>query len=79
MQVIESIPASKPKEAVARAVANKFLGLFANDGKTNGFKQHILREEDVHEPTRIELSKTGVKFVSNSGTSETNWSSKSVS
>lgn len=53
--------------AVTSAVTKRFL----NSEGTNGYKQHILREEDKNGPTKIIIKKGEVEFQSNSGTSTT--------
>jgi hypothetical protein len=53
--------------AITSAVAKQFL----NTEGTDGYKQHILREEDKNRPTRIVIKGNEVNFDSTSGSSTT--------
>ena len=57
--------------AAAVAVTSAVAAAFLNTEATDGFKQHILREEDKDRPTRIVIKKNEVEFNSKSGISTT--------
>jgi hypothetical protein len=66
----------EPGAAIGGPAADQIGKLFLNTESTDGFKQHILRDEDSQEkgggkPTVIEIGTENVKFRSPSGESTT--------
>lgn len=63
-------PTSKALAAAA-AVSGAIAEALLNNESTDGFKQHILREEDTKKPTVITIKDDEVEFSSESGISTT--------
>lgn len=65
-------PQLKPVAAVAKIVADAICGALLNDGRTAGYKQHILRKKDQGVVTKVYLQNDGhITFSSASGVSKT--------
>jgi hypothetical protein len=62
--------------ALARKAAVEAFLQILNKAKTEGFKQHILRQEDENEVTKIWIYDDSVVFSSPSGTSKTQFVKK---
>ncbi|USP81360.1 hypothetical protein yc1106_08634 [Curvularia clavata] len=72
-----SNPALLPAAKAAQIVSKAMCEVLFNTEKTDGFKQHILREEDVGEITTIVINADNtITFKSPSGNSETVTSTK---
>jgi hypothetical protein len=72
-------PQLKPVSAVARVVADAICGALLNDGKTAGYKQHILRKQDQGVVTRVYVQNDGhITLASPSGNSKTDISTAVV-
>jgi hypothetical protein len=70
-------PLSPVGAALGNAVGVAVSQLLLNREGTGGFKQHILRKEDRGQITRITLNPgRTISIRSNSGSSETGWSTK---
>ena len=66
-------------KTVAKELSKCNIGPVMNSEGTDGFKQHILREEDAGAVTEIVINGDGtIVFKSNSGESETIYKSKDV-
>lgn len=70
--VMQGSPSPTAKGVAAAVVVTTTLAqALLNTEGTDGFKQHILREEDKGRPTRIVIKKDEVEFDSKSGKSTT--------
>jgi hypothetical protein len=72
-------PELAPAATVAKVVSKALCEAMLNDVETDGFKQHILREEDEDRITVIRINEDGtINFKSRSGQSDTVYDSKIV-